>query len=182
MGGLRYIYFIEGAIFAGSAFLAVRWGGLGAVISCSILCSTCFSGAYALWRVSRYFQVPIREIALDWLAPMTKVLTLFIPAAVILWWAGNQLDWPPAAAPRAAQGLSQAAQVQGASGVTDLADRVERSQQTWHALTQLLFKGLLGGALGGYLFLRYGLPPAFKNELLRRSPPRINPFLRRVFA
>jgi len=151
VGGMRYVFFIEGLIFAGSALLTVRWGGLPAVILCSIVCSTCFSGAYGLWRASRYFHVPIREVALAWLAPMAKVLLWFIPAALFLWWACNQLNWLP---------------VQGA----------------WHALFDLVFKATLGGTLGLYLLLRFGLPAAFKKELLLRSPPRLNPWLRRVFA
>lgn len=96
VGGMRYVFFIEGLIFAGGALLTVRWGGLPAVIACSIVCSTCLSGAYGLWRASRYFHVPIREVALAWLAPMAKVLAWFIPAALFLWWACNQLNWLPA--------------------------------------------------------------------------------------
>jgi O-antigen/teichoic acid export membrane protein len=169
VGAMRYVFFIEGLVFTSAALLSVRWGGLPAVILCSIVCSACLSGAYGLWRASRYFELPIREVALGWLAPMAKVLVLFIPAALVLWWASNQLNWLPTYG-------------QGAPGPGSAAVSLERTRQTWHALFHLVFKGVLGGALGGYLFLRYGLPAAFKQELLQRSPRGINPFLRRVFA
>jgi O-antigen/teichoic acid export membrane protein len=182
VGAMRYVLFVEGVIFAGAALLTVRWGGFPAVILCSIVCSTCLSGAYGLWRASRYFDVPIREVGLGWLAPMAKVLVLFIPAALLLWWASNQLNWLPAHSPRWTQGMYLAAQAQGAPASSGAADILRRTQETWHALFHLVFKGLLGGALGAYLFLRYGLPAAFKKELLERSPRGINPFLRRVFG
>ncbi|MGA2658044.1 MAG: oligosaccharide flippase family protein [Verrucomicrobiota bacterium] len=169
VGAMRYVFFIEGLVFTSAALLSVRWGGLPAVILCSIMCSTCFSGAYGLWRASRYFEVSIREVALGWLAPMAKVLVLFIPAALILWWASNRLNWLPTYG-------------HGALEPGGAADLLERTRQTWHALFHLVFKGVLGGALGLYLFLRYGLPAAFKKELLQRSPRGLNPFLRRVFA
>jgi O-antigen/teichoic acid export membrane protein len=172
VGAMRYVFFIEGLVFASAALLGVRRGGLPAVILCSIVCSTCFSGAYGLWRASRYFELPIREVALGWLAPMGKVLVLFIPAALILWWASNRLNWLPALT-RGAPDSSHAA---------DILERLERTRQTWHALFHLVFKGTLGGALGLYLFLRYGLPPPFKKELLQRSPRGVHLFLRRVFA
>jgi O-antigen/teichoic acid export membrane protein len=164
IGAMRYVFFVEGLVFAGAALLSVRWGGLPAVILCSIVCSSCLSGAYGLWRASRYFELSIREIAVDWVAPMAKVLSLFIPGALILWWASNRLNWLPADGPSGAAGT------------------LGWSRETWRALFHLVFKGLFGGALGGYLFLRYGLPPAFKKELLQRSPRGINPLLRRVFA
>jgi O-antigen/teichoic acid export membrane protein len=172
VGAMRYVFFIEGLVFTSAALLSVRWGGLPAVILCSIVCSTCFSGAYGLWRASRYFGLPIREVALDWLVPMAKVLVLFIPAALILWWASDRLNWLPT--------YSQGAPDSGHAA--DLLERLARTRQTWHALFHLVFKGTLGGALGLFLFLRYGLPAAFKEELLRRSPRGINLFLRRVFG
>jgi O-antigen/teichoic acid export membrane protein len=182
VGALRYVLLLEGVVFAGAAVLTVRRGGLPAVIVCSIVCSTCLSGAYGLWRVSRYFELPLREVALSWLAPMGKVLARFIPAAILLWWASSQLNWLPAGGAGGTPGVSSAGQGQGAAELSGAADLLWRTRQTWHALFDLLFKGLLGGGLGAYLLLRHGLPAAFKRELLERSPRGINPFLRRVFA
>jgi O-antigen/teichoic acid export membrane protein len=206
LGAMRYVFCLEGLVFVSAALLTVRWGGLPAMILCSIVCSTCLSGAWGLWRVSRYFEVPIREIAFGWLAPMAKVLVLFIPAALIIWWASDRLNWLPAHSPGWTGAMNLAAQAAGArepSGAADglegthsstvwdildaiqdwaAADRLERTAERWHALFDLVFKGALGGAMGLYLFLRYGLTAAFKRELLLRAPRGMNPFLRRVFA
>lgn len=90
IGFMRYVYFIEGLVFVSAALLASGRGGLPAVIACSIVCSTLFSTAYCTWRVSRYFDLPLREVGLRWLAPMTRVLLLFGPVALAWWWG---LEW-----------------------------------------------------------------------------------------
>ena len=63
IGFMRYVYFLEGLVFVGSALLTIQWGGLPALIICSIICSVVFSGAYTTWRISEYFQLEIREVA-----------------------------------------------------------------------------------------------------------------------
>ncbi len=126
-------------------------------------------------------SVPIREVALGWLAPMAKVLVLFIPAACILWWASNQLNWLPTHGPPGTEAIHLAAQAQG-TPESSAASILRRTQETWHALFHLVFKGLLGGALGAYLFLRYGLPAALQERVAPSLAPGINPLLRRVFA
>ena len=84
---MRYIYFIEGIVFvATSLFLAKHWG-LPAIIGCSVVCSALLSGAYGIRRVSEYFQLPVREVALRWMYPMLKVLALFVPIAAITYWS-----------------------------------------------------------------------------------------------
>jgi O-antigen/teichoic acid export membrane protein len=91
---MRYVYFIEGLVFVTSALLTARWGGLPAVIISSIVCSTLFSGAYGVWRISEYFDLPIREVGLRWLGPMARVLALFVPVAVVAWWLGKPISEP----------------------------------------------------------------------------------------
>ena len=143
IGFLRYVYFVEGTVFVTAAMLTARWGGLPAMIICSVACSVLFSGAYGIWRVSRYFALPIREVGLGWQAPAMKVLVFFVPAALGGWWALQWLD-----------------------GV----------------VLRLAVNALLGGSLGSYLFLRYGLPRDLKRELIERAPGRLNPILRRVLV
>lgn len=85
IGFMRYVYFIEGIVFVGFSCLLARWGGLPAIICCSIVCSTIFSGAYGIWRISRFYDLPIWQVAVDWLRPMMKVLLFYLPVAVLLW-------------------------------------------------------------------------------------------------
>jgi O-antigen/teichoic acid export membrane protein len=83
---MRYIYFVEGVLFVASSCWVARWGGLTAIIICSIVSSTLFSGAYGVWRISRFFALPLQEIAWAWLQPLIKVLALYLPVAMLVWW------------------------------------------------------------------------------------------------
>jgi O-antigen/teichoic acid export membrane protein len=94
VGFMRYVYFVEGVVFVTAAFLTVKRGGLPAVIGCSLVCSTLFSGAYGIWRVSRYFGCSVYEVGLAWLAPAGRVLGLFAPVAAATWWVSGQIDPP----------------------------------------------------------------------------------------
>src|SRR6266446_355341 len=83
---MRYVYFVEGSVYVISAFLVARSGGLPAIIACSVICSTLFSGAYGVWRIADFFKLSIREVGLEWLAPMARVLGLYVLPAAGLWW------------------------------------------------------------------------------------------------
>ena len=94
MAALRYIYFVEGLVFVMAAFLSARQGGVPAVIVCSIVCTVALSAVYGVWRVSRYFNIPICEVGLLWLGPMARVLLFLAPAALIVWWGSRFLTSP----------------------------------------------------------------------------------------
>ena len=141
IGFMRYVYFVEGVVFVTLSLLVARRGGLAAIIACSVVCSTVFSGAYGAWRVARYFRLSVREVAWDWLQPMFKVLLFYLPVAGLTWW----LSAP-------------------ASG-----------------LARLVIHAAVAGSLGFILFLRFGIPLSFQNELLGRVPAKTAPFFKRVF-
>jgi O-antigen/teichoic acid export membrane protein len=86
VGFMRYIYFMEGSVFVVLAFLVARWGGLAAIIGCSIICTSAFSFAYGTWRIGDLFKLPLAEVSLGWLRPMFKVLLFYLPAAGLTWW------------------------------------------------------------------------------------------------
>jgi hypothetical protein len=86
VGFMRYVYFMEGGIFVALSFLVARWGGLPAIIGCSILCTMMFSGAYGVWRIGHFFKMPFGEVAWGWLRPMAKVLLFYLPVAALTWW------------------------------------------------------------------------------------------------
>jgi O-antigen/teichoic acid export membrane protein len=92
IAGMRYIYFIEGLVFVGAALLVCGRFGLRGVIVSSILCSSAFSGAYGVYRISRLFDVRWQEVAFTWMAPMARVLVLFVPLALAVWWATTPLS------------------------------------------------------------------------------------------
>jgi len=141
IGFMRYVYFLEGVVFVSLSFLVARWGGMAAIIACSILCTIIFSGSYGIWRISRFFEVSFGEVALGWLRPMFKVLLFYLPVAALAWWL-----------------LASASD-----------------------LTRLASHALLAGSLGACLFLRFGIPESFQNELLRRAPSWAAFWLKRFF-
>ena len=94
IGFMRYVYFVEGLFFVTVALLAAKEGGLSAIIGCSVVCSTVFSGAYGTWRVSRYFGFALREVCFDWLAPLGRVLVLLVPLAAATWWGCRGITVP----------------------------------------------------------------------------------------
>jgi O-antigen/teichoic acid export membrane protein len=94
IGFMRYVYFVEGLVFVASAVALAPWGGLAAIIACSVICSLLFSGAYGVRRVSLVFDLPFREVALRWLAPLGRVLAYFLPFALAGWWGFKQLQSP----------------------------------------------------------------------------------------
>ncbi|MGO9586197.1 MAG: lipopolysaccharide biosynthesis protein [Limisphaerales bacterium] len=95
VGFLRYVYFIEGAVFVTLALLVSRRGGLPAIIACSVVCSTVFSGAYCTWRVSRYLGFPLSAVAFRWMRLAGIVLLGFAPPALLCWWATGGLKLLP---------------------------------------------------------------------------------------
>jgi len=94
IGFMRYLYFVEGLFFVTVALLVAKGGGLPAIIGCSVVCSTVFSGAYGSWRVSRYFGFALREVCFDWLAPLGRVLALLVPLAAATWWGCQGITLP----------------------------------------------------------------------------------------
>jgi O-antigen/teichoic acid export membrane protein len=92
IGLMRYIYFLEGCAFVVISFLVVKHGGLAGIIISSIACAMLFSGSYLTWRISDYFSIPIRTVALDWFCPMIKMMIIYIPSMVVTWYLSRKLS------------------------------------------------------------------------------------------
>jgi hypothetical protein len=92
IGFLRYIYFIEGAAFVlSSVFLIKRWGIPG-MLCCSIICGVLFSGLYLVWRISTYFDLPLRTVAFEWFKNMFSFTLLFAPLLGFVWFCFSSLN------------------------------------------------------------------------------------------
>jgi O-antigen/teichoic acid export membrane protein len=91
---MRYVYFIEGVVFVAASLITIRYGGIPAMILCSVLCSALFSGAYGIWRIADYFDLSITEVAIGWVSPMARLLALYAPTAAILWFATSGVQQP----------------------------------------------------------------------------------------
>lgn len=91
IGFLRYIYFIEGIVFFVSAILAGEEGGFPMMILTSIVCSLCFTGAYGVWRTMDYLNLSLREVMVDWLAPMYRFVGALLPIVILAWFGLHDL-------------------------------------------------------------------------------------------
>lgn len=130
IGGMPYLFFVEGCAFVTLSLLGgYRWG-LPGIIICSVLCLTFFSCHFGLRRSRRYFQVPFWEVAVEWVRPSLKLALVLTPLALITW--------------QATAGLP--------------------------VLGRLLIHGVVAGSVGGFLFLRIGLPPEVVREAEARLP------------
>jgi len=82
IGGMRFVYFLEGICFVTLACLAVPRWGMSGIIGAAILANVLWSGAYGFWRTARYFSIQVSEPLLSWLRPAYRYLSLMIPLAV----------------------------------------------------------------------------------------------------
>jgi O-antigen/teichoic acid export membrane protein len=94
IGFMRYVYFVEGVVFVALALVAAPLWGFVGIIASSVLCSLCFSCAYGIWRVSRYFELPFRSVAFGWLLSMGRVILMFGPIAAVTWFLTRGLADP----------------------------------------------------------------------------------------
>ncbi|MGD0060333.1 MAG: oligosaccharide flippase family protein [Verrucomicrobiia bacterium] len=142
IGAMRYVYFIEGAVFVVLASLGSQVGGMTAIIAASIICTIGISGLYGIYHTAKYCQFPLREVAVSWQRPMARIVVLLAPVALVAWWLSR--TWPP--------------------------------------LAVFPFNAAIAGISGGYLLLRYGIPPTLQTDIFRSLPARVQPLFRRWLA
>ena len=119
IGGMRYLYFVEGCTFVVSSLvLGYHWGVVG-ILLCSLACLVFFSYQFGLRLSARYFKVPFRELAVDWVRSSLNLALILALGASIVWFATLPLP----------------------------------------AFWRLVIHSLFAGLVGGFLFLRIGLPP-----------------------
>jgi O-antigen/teichoic acid export membrane protein len=88
---MRFIFILEGLVFVVLASLVAHWAGLAGLIGCSVVCTAGISGLYALWRSSKYFDIPLSEVAWDWLRPVRRALLVLVPLTVAVYWLSEPL-------------------------------------------------------------------------------------------
>lgn len=93
IGGMRYVFFLEGCCFVALAsMVGSRWG-LPGIITTSLLCNTLFSGLYSLHRSRVYFHCGWHELIIGWVRPSWQLVVVLVPLAAVIWFAGAGL--PP---------------------------------------------------------------------------------------
>jgi len=90
-GAVKYIYFLEGLVFIGLAALLTRWGGVTAIIGCSIAATFTLSFLYGLHKTKTDFKLGWIEL-LGWLKPAGMILILLILVAIAVRWLAGFLS------------------------------------------------------------------------------------------
>jgi O-antigen/teichoic acid export membrane protein len=94
IGAMRYIYFVEGALFIGVGLWTVQWGGIGGLIGTSIVCAAFMSVAYGIWRSTGYFRIRPMDILWDWQKPMLMELMILVPLTMgTIYFSGRPSSW-----------------------------------------------------------------------------------------
>jgi O-antigen/teichoic acid export membrane protein len=94
IGNYKYISLLEGIlVVAGSIALAPRLHFFGVLFS-SLVANLLCSGAYGVFRVSRYFNSSIAEITFGWLKGVCLFIAAFALAAFCIFWLGNRFSGP----------------------------------------------------------------------------------------
>jgi len=94
INAMRYIYFIEGLVFVVAAILVAGWGGIPAIVGCSIVCSLCFSDTYGIWRISREFRLNAWQVGAMWMQPAMVVIVGYVPLAAMVYWLTQAFEMP----------------------------------------------------------------------------------------
>lgn len=82
---LRYLPFIEGAVFILLSVVLLRYGGMTLMLALSIVCSLMFRLPYGLYRTRKYFSTSRSEVA-GWHRTIPQLLAWLAPAALLTWW------------------------------------------------------------------------------------------------
>lgn len=79
MGFMRGAYFVEAVWLTAMAVICIRMGGgIASVLVAAVVASVCMSYPYTLWRTARYFDLPLRRVAVSWMWP---AVTVAVPLA-----------------------------------------------------------------------------------------------------
>ena len=95
VGGMRYIYFLEGVLFVTLSFLvAPRWG-ISGILAVALAMNLLGTGLYGTHRTAKELGVSFGEVAWRWLRPALRYALLLVPVAALCHWLARPL---PAAA------------------------------------------------------------------------------------
>jgi O-antigen/teichoic acid export membrane protein len=92
-GFLRFVYFLEGAVFVVATLLLQARGGITGMLLLSIACTALFSFPYGLFRTQRYFSLRWRRL-LEWHYPALVLFAWTVPVAALVWWFAKDLPLP----------------------------------------------------------------------------------------
>jgi O-antigen/teichoic acid export membrane protein len=89
IGGMKYVYLVEGTVFVIMAYGLSRHFGFAGVLISSITCNLIITGQYVISRTAKYFQRSKLEV-FSWTGRSLSVLILVIVAFFTLEWLDPQ--------------------------------------------------------------------------------------------
>jgi O-antigen/teichoic acid export membrane protein len=94
IGNYKYISLLEGVlVIVGGIIFAPRFHFCGVLLS-SLLANLLCSGVYGAFRVSRYFNISLVEVAFGWLKNTFLYSVVFALFAFGIFWLGNRFRGP----------------------------------------------------------------------------------------
>ncbi len=84
--GLKYIFLVEGLVFAGVALAVLPSTGVTGMLVCSVVATVLFTEAAGVWRVSRAIGGRLKALLWDWQTPLFRVLGVMAPCWLVMEW------------------------------------------------------------------------------------------------
>ena len=94
LGTVKYVYFLEGVVFIGLAWLLARWFGFTGIIASSVIATFCCSFMFGQYRSKVDFNLSWEEL-LGWMKPAVQIFLVMGPLAVGLWWVAGHMPRLP---------------------------------------------------------------------------------------
>jgi O-antigen/teichoic acid export membrane protein len=82
---VKYVYLAEGLAFVALSLLVIRWGGLSALIGCSIVCTVACTLSFGLRETQARFGLGIHQWMRDWFRPNLWLLAWSVPIVAGVW-------------------------------------------------------------------------------------------------
>jgi O-antigen/teichoic acid export membrane protein len=92
LGALRYMYFVEAAVFVLLALWLSTLFGFYGILGASLLCLILFRATYTTWRMSKYFSTPMTCFCWTWLKRPILTAIFLIPLAVSARWLASTVS------------------------------------------------------------------------------------------
>jgi hypothetical protein len=83
---LRYLFLVEGLFFLSVGWIALRYGGVTAMLIVSVAGTLLISFPYSVKRTIDYFQLPARTVALAWIRPAIRLACWLVPLGLAVGW------------------------------------------------------------------------------------------------
>lgn len=95
IGGMRYVYFLEGVMFVAGGFLVAPYWGITGVLISALAADILLTGVYGFWRTAKHFGTSVHEILFAWLGSAWVYLLLMTVLGGGAWWSTRDLPALP---------------------------------------------------------------------------------------